>query len=50
MAIRDRERIVKLSRVCEITHAELVEPFKRARLALTADEDIDNKLSRVHRI
>ncbi len=42
------KRVVKLGVVCEISHAEGVKPFERAGFALTANNDFDRELLRVH--
>jgi hypothetical protein len=47
-AIRDGQRVVKFRCIREVAHAELVEPFKWTRPALSANHDIDEKLLRIH--
>jgi len=47
-AVGERESIVKIGRVGEIAHAELVEPIERAGLSFAADEDVDRELLGVH--
>jgi hypothetical protein len=48
--VADRQRVVKLRGVREVTHTELIEPFQRARAALSANHDIHQKPLRVHGI
>lgn len=47
-AIRDRKRVVKVSRVGEIAHAELIEPIERAGAAFAANHHVDIEFLRVH--
>jgi hypothetical protein len=47
-AIGDGESVVEFSGVCEIAHAELVEPIERAGLSFAANEEFDRELLRVH--
>jgi hypothetical protein len=49
-AICNRQRIVELRRVREISHAELVQPLERAGSSFTFDHDVHLKLLRVHGI
>jgi hypothetical protein len=48
MAISGRQGVIEFSRIREITHAELIEPFQRTSLAFAANQDIDIKFLRVH--
>jgi hypothetical protein len=47
-AVSHGERVVKVRGVCEIAHAELIEPIKRAGAALAANHDIHFEFLRVH--
>ncbi len=42
------QRVVKLGGVGEISHAEGVKPFERARLALFADDEINGEFLCIH--
>jgi len=44
----NRKRVVKLSGVREIAHAELIEPFERACAALPTNYNVDDELLRIH--
>ena len=47
-AFADREGVVKLGGVGEISHAKLVEPFEGAGATLPANEHVDFEFLRVH--
>ena len=40
--------IIKIGGICEIAHAETIQPFERTRLALVPDDDFDDEFLRVH--
>jgi hypothetical protein len=42
------KRIVKIGGICEIAHAETIQPVERTRLAFISDDEIDGKFLRVH--
>ena len=48
LSVGDRQSVVKVCRVGEIAHAELVQPLERAGAPLAADHHINAKLLRVH--
>ena len=47
-AVSHGQRVVKVRGVCEIAHAELIEPIERAGAALAANHDIHFEFLRVH--
>jgi hypothetical protein len=47
-AFCDRKGVVKIGGVGEITHAELIEPIKRAGPGFAANDDVDIEFLRVH--
>ena len=48
-ALGYRKRVVKVRRVGEIAHRELIKPFQGTWSALPADEDVDSESLGVHR-
>ena len=42
------QRVVEVRGICEIAHAELIEPIERAGAALAANHDIHFEFLRVH--
>ena len=40
--------VVKIRGICEIAHAETVQPFERTGLAFISDDEIDGEFLRVH--
>ncbi len=48
LAIGDGKGVVKVSRVCEIAHAELIEPIERAGARFSANDYIDVEFLGVH--
>src|SRR2546423_3870906 len=48
-AFPDRKSVIEFSRVGEVSHAELVEPFQRTWLALSANQQLNLKSLDVHR-
>jgi len=48
LAIGDGKRVVKIGGVCEIAHAELIEPIERAGARLSANDYIDVEFLGVH--
>jgi hypothetical protein len=48
-SIAGRQRIVKIRGICEVAHAEAIEPIKRTRLPLAIDHHIDSQLLCVHK-
>ena len=47
-AVGHRQRVVKIRRIGEIAHAELIKPFQRAGLALSANHQKHLKFLDVH--
>jgi hypothetical protein len=50
MAVGGGEGVVEVGGVCEIAHAELVEPLEGAGSANASDGDVDGKFLGVHEI
>lgn len=47
-ALGYRERVVKVGRVGEISHRELIQPFEGTGAAFPTDEDFDSEFLSVH--
>src|SRR5437667_11220630 len=47
-AFASRQRVVKLDRIREVAHAEVIEPFERARSWFAANDDVHFQLPLVH--
>ena len=50
LSIGDGQSVVKIGRIGEVAHAELVQPFQRARAPLATNYYVNQKLLRVHGI
>jgi len=48
LAVSQGKRVVEVRGICEIAHAELIEPLERASAALAANDDIHFEFLRVH--
>lgn len=47
-AFASGKSVVKIGGICEIAHAETVQPFEGTRLAFISDDEIDGEFLRVH--
>lgn len=50
LSIGDGQSVIKISRIGEVAHAELVQPIQRARAPLATNYYVNQKLLRVHGI
>ena len=47
-AFAGRQSVVKIGGICEIAHAETIQPFERTGLAFISDDEIDGEFLGVH--